>query len=147
VLYLRSFAADELTSRTISGHGLAVRKAGLVLICAGRGEGLSWEIEQTVALVPPEMIVILVPFDAAVYKEFHTYYEPYFGHVLPEWIHEYRKVSTVLHAAVYFDPDWTGHIAGLIRHSTAAGAGARSSTARPVTRRSGNIGWLRRLDS
>jgi hypothetical protein len=106
----RSYAPDAEWQRVVLDM---MRKAGLVLISAGRGEALMWEIEQAVALVPPDKIVILIPFDYASYEKFRAYSAPHFGRTLPDWIHEYRKASTVLRAAVYFDPDWTGHFVRL----------------------------------
>jgi hypothetical protein len=101
-----------------------IKESRLVLIAAGKSAALMWEIEQAVASVPPENIVIIVPFGQDSYEEFRSLAMPLLGHMLPVWIHEYRKSSSMIRAAVYFEPDWTAHF---VRLDTVRGRGLEKS--------------------
>ena len=90
-----------------------IRKAGLILIGAGTGAGLMWEIDQVVSLIPPEKIIVLVPFGKDAYDDFRSRAEAHFGHTLPSWVEGSRRSPTGIRAAVYFDPDWTSHFVRL----------------------------------
>ena len=89
-----------------------LRSARFVLIGAGMSPSLMWEIEQVVALIPPERIMVLIPFDNEVYDSFRSCAAPYFGRMLPNWEEEDKRrrsarSSTGIRAAVLFEPDWT----------------------------------------
>jgi hypothetical protein len=90
-----------------------IKKASLIVIAAGEGAGLMWEIEQVVAWVAPEKIVVFIPFGKERYDSFRSAAEPYFGRALPAWVPEKRRSSTAIRAAVYFDADWTAHFVRL----------------------------------
>jgi hypothetical protein len=90
-----------------------ITKARLIVITAGEGAGLMWEIEQTVARVVPENIVVFIPFGRDSYDSFRSRAEPYFGRKLPAWIPGQRRSSTAIRAAVYFDAGWTAHFVRL----------------------------------
>lgn len=101
-----------------------IKESRLVLIAAGTSASLTWEIEQAAALVPPENIVIIVPFGQDAYEQFRSLAMPHLGHMLPIWIYEYRKSSSMIRAAVYFEPDWTAHF---VRLDTVGGRGLEKS--------------------
>jgi hypothetical protein len=86
-----------------------IGQAGFVLIAAGESAALMWEIDQVVALVPPEKIVVLIPFGQQSYDAFRIRAAPHFGRMLPAWAQEARRSPTTIRAAVYFEPDWTAH--------------------------------------
>lgn len=90
-----------------------IRQAGLVLINAGISAGLMWEIGQAVSLVAPEKIVILVPFGKNAYDDFRSRAAIYLGRNLPAWVDGERLSSIAIHAAVYFEQDWTDHFVRL----------------------------------
>jgi hypothetical protein len=90
-----------------------IKKAGLIVVAAGEGAGLMWEIEQIAAWVAPENVVVFIPFGRESYDSFRSVAEPYFGHMLPVWIPGKRRSSTAIRAAVYFDADWTAHFVRL----------------------------------
>lgn len=106
----RSYVADGEWQQVVLEM---ITKACLIMITAGDGAGLMWEIEQTAALVPPENIIVLIPFSCDSYESFRSQAEPYFGHALPAWVPEQRRSSTAIRAAVYFDADWTAHFVRL----------------------------------
>ncbi|TQF01178.1 hypothetical protein E6W39_01680 [Kitasatospora acidiphila] len=86
-----------------------VREAGLILVGAGTTPGVRWEIEQVTAMVPPEKIVIVVPFGKREYEEFRSIAGGYFPRGLPEWGEGRARSRLGLRAAVYFGLDWTPH--------------------------------------
>ncbi|MDH6141840.1 hypothetical protein P3T35_003861 [Kitasatospora sp. GP30] len=86
-----------------------VREAGLILLGAGTSAGIRWEIEQVTAMVPPEKIVIVVPFGKRGYEEFRSTAGGYFPRGLPAWGEGPARTRLGLRAAVYFGLDWTPH--------------------------------------
>jgi hypothetical protein len=82
--------------------------ARLVLLVAGAGAGLTWELSQAVKLVPPRQLVLLIPMDSDGYVGFLKSSQGIFPRGMPEYApgKPYYK-SVKLRAAVYFEPDWS----------------------------------------
>ncbi|MEV0677748.1 hypothetical protein AB0I60_14610 [Actinosynnema sp. NPDC050436] len=110
----RAFASDEAWREQVLA---GLDRARLVLLAAGPGESLRWEVEQVVAKVPAERVVLLVCRDAAQYRSFRAATGPLFPRGLPE----YRSRSPLLaagthaytRAVVRFEADWTPGVAHL----------------------------------
>lgn len=91
-------------------------KASLVIFRAGGTAGLLWEIEQSVKKVPPERLIILIPFGRRKYDEFRSRV----GNLLPTHLPDYlgRRVGvTPIHGVLYFDSDWSPHFLPVIRET------------------------------
>lgn len=159
VLYLRSFAVDELLARTgetamdyfrteeerlarafaqigplvaIGRPGEPLPPAGaprvyvgddwqhtvrellgraqLVLIGAGRGDGLRWELELVRATVDPRRVVILLPFGTWEYDRFRSGVDDLFPHPLPDVASLPDPDDHGIRAALRFHEDWTGEL-------------------------------------
>ncbi|MFF4209157.1 hypothetical protein ACFYZE_07310 [Streptomyces sp. NPDC001796] len=84
---------------------------GLVLMGAGRGAALRWELAQAVALVPPSRLVLLVPLRQEDYQSFRRDAAALFPASLPDHPAGARlvKYNARIRGAVYFDEDWTPH--------------------------------------
>jgi hypothetical protein len=90
--------------------------ARLVLLVAGHGSGLSWELARAVELVPPTRLVLLIPMDSSGYAGFRTASKHNFPRGLPEYIPGKPHFKSMrLKAAVYFEPDWTPRFVRLNR--------------------------------
>jgi hypothetical protein len=99
--YLPGDRWQEAVLRLLTG-------ARLVLLVAGAGAGLTWELAQAVKLVPPRQLVLLIPMDSDGYAGFLESSQGTFPRGMPEYAHgkpHYKSVR--LKAAVYFEPDWT----------------------------------------
>lgn len=90
-----------------------IGKAGLVLIGAGTSPGLLWEIDQVVRLIPPERIVIFIPFGKEAYDHFRARTAAHFGRMLPPWAEGTRASAAGIRAAIYFRPDWEAYLVRL----------------------------------
>lgn len=86
-------------------------ESGLVLMGAGPGAALQWELAQAVALVPPQRLVLVVPMEAEAYEPFRRQAGALFPASLPDYpaAPRLRKYAAKIKGAVYFDPDWTPH--------------------------------------
>jgi hypothetical protein len=87
-----------------------LRKSSLVLMLAGRTQGLAWEAQQVREL--PHRLVILVPLDEASYKGFQQSFRTGARIELPEhhefWAGRFR--TKTLCGAVVFDNAWRPQI-------------------------------------
>jgi hypothetical protein len=160
VLYLRSFAVDDVTDRTGTtgwsifrtdeeqvqrafapiGRMVATGKPGdrlppagasriymrhedwqqqvreligraeLVLLAAGTGAGVLWEIDLLVAMFPAQRLVLLLPFDEDGYRRFHRAAASRFPQSLPERFAGVPGSPRSVKGAIYFDADWTPHL-------------------------------------
>jgi hypothetical protein len=90
-----------------------IRGAAVVLIVAGTSASLMWEIDQAAALVPPQRIVVLVPFGKDQYEHFRSQVTAQFGSLLPDWQQGDRRRNTGIRAAIYFEADWTARLTRL----------------------------------
>lgn len=89
-----------------------IRTSELVLVGLGLSEGLLWEIEQVVRLLPPEKIVLLVLSSPVEYASIKPRVDEIFPKPLPSYPEgkaspEARALA--VKGAIYFDPDWTAH--------------------------------------
>ena len=65
-------------------HDLMSR-ASLVVLRAGRTDGLWWEAQMAAAIVKPERLVFLLPYQRAQYQLFRSNAETIFGRRLPDY--------------------------------------------------------------
>jgi hypothetical protein len=76
----RSFSDEDWRA----GVADLIGKSARVVLRAGFGAGLRWEIEKTVELVEPTRVILLVPFGMAKYEAFVRFASPLFPRGLPE---------------------------------------------------------------
>jgi hypothetical protein len=89
----------------------ALDRADLVVLAAGPGRSLRWEVDQIVARGQPERLIIVVSRDSQQYRDFRESMGPSFPRGLPF----YQPVGPAhvvgadayTRAAVWFDSDWT----------------------------------------
>jgi uncharacterized RDD family membrane protein YckC len=67
--------------------------------------GLGWEIQAVVKEVPPEKLILLVPFNGIEYAEFRSKANRLFPKELPAWIDSNPRVGTIF-AFISFDREW-----------------------------------------
>jgi hypothetical protein len=82
--------------------------ARLVLIRAGKSDGLLWEIQTVVRLVEPEKILLLIPWGRRSYDKFRSAVGGVFPAGLPTYAGKNPK-ECFLAGIVFFDNDWTPH--------------------------------------
>jgi hypothetical protein len=82
--------------------------ARLVLIRAGKSDGLLWEIQAVVRLVEPEKVLLLIPWGRRSYHQFRSTIGGVFPSGLPTYAGKYPK-ECFLAGVVFFDNDWTPH--------------------------------------
>ncbi|MGZ3146484.1 hypothetical protein ACVDFE_31730 [Lentzea chajnantorensis] len=82
-------------------------RARLVLVGAGRGAGLRWELEQVVATADPRRVVVLLPFDNWQYDHFRSGVAEVFPHPLPDLPPLPEADDHAIRAALVFGEDWT----------------------------------------
>ncbi len=93
----RMYACDEEWKEVVKGQMQAAR---LVVIRAGAGENLLWELKQAVETLNPQKLLIIVPeMIADDYEFFRTNVKPVLGVSLPEWIRQFRGL-------IGFGADW-----------------------------------------
>lgn len=91
-----------------------IHKASMVLLHAGRTDGLLWELEMVIQKIPPERIIVLSSFTRSEFHSFRVGTTRFFPSPLPD----YPSGSTLAHffvpcsirACIHFDADWTPHI-------------------------------------
>ena len=90
-------------------HDLMSR-ASLVVLRAGRTDGLWWEAQMAAAIVKPERLVVLLPYQRAQYELFRSNAETIFGRRLPDYP-QGKKESAAgsVQGILYFEPDGTPH--------------------------------------
>ncbi|MFF4291358.1 hypothetical protein ACFY0R_39600 [Streptomyces sp. NPDC001633] len=110
----RHFASDHDWQDQVS---VALDGARLVLLAAGPGRNLRWEVEQVVARGEPARLVLLVSGGAEQYEAFREALQSLFPRGLPEHppcsLRRRLFGGIHVHAAVRFDDDWTPHLAML----------------------------------
>lgn len=99
----------------------ALDQAALVLLACGAGPSLRWEVEQVVARDVPEQLVLVIVRDAARYESFRATMLDAFPRGLPDY-EEVEPPTGVaarafVRAVVWFDADWTPHLAQLYSDS------------------------------
>ncbi len=88
-------------------HDLMSR-ASLVVLRAGRTDGLWWEVQTAAAIVKPERLVLLLPYQREQYELFRSKAESIFGRRLPDYPQGKKKgAAGSVQGILYFEPDWT----------------------------------------
>jgi hypothetical protein len=97
-----------------------MRVASLVVLFLGDTEAFSWEVEQTVEIVPPERLVFLLPSDPARWPAFRAHFQALVpaAHLPVELPGRTFRLRAKLPArlryptwgALYFDADWTARL-------------------------------------
>ncbi|HTS04887.1 MAG TPA: toll/interleukin-1 receptor domain-containing protein [Candidatus Eisenbacteria bacterium] len=90
-------------------HDLMLR-ARLLVLRAGKTEGLWWEVQTAARIVKPEKIVFLLPYNEKAYNLFRAKAEQYLGCDLPD----YSAGSSAItlggpQGILYFEPNWRPH--------------------------------------
>ncbi len=106
--------------------------AALVLIMAGRTEGLGWEIRRCYEGVDPYCLFVLVPDDRDLYQAFRTQVHTQSGMRLPEFPSDKHYRAGSFSGLIRFDADWRGH---WILFEKATFRGANAKVAHRNTRR------------
>jgi hypothetical protein len=84
-----------------------VRRARLVVLRCGEGEGFWWETELAFRTLEPQRLLLLVPFDRDGYERFCRRAQKHLPAPLPpfpESVHE--SLTGISWGALYFRPDW-----------------------------------------
>jgi hypothetical protein len=113
----RHFSSDEHWRAQVRA---GLEKANLVLLAAGPGKSLQWEVSQVVACDDPTRLVLIVSRSAEQYETFRTSMGELFPKGLPDYppdpswprisdLHEVSQ-SAYTRAAIWFDADWTPHL-------------------------------------
>ncbi|MGV4980937.1 hypothetical protein ACVB8X_29725 [Streptomyces sp. NRAIS4] len=113
----RHYSSDEeWQAQVLAGLDRAV----LVLLVCGPGRSLRWEVEQVVARCRPERLVLLGVRNAVQYESFRLAMQDVFPKGLPptsegseSWKNRLDGPETYVREAVWFDADWTPHLAPL----------------------------------
>jgi hypothetical protein len=110
-----------------------ITKAQLAVIRIGETEGLWWEIQLVLSKVKPERIIFLIPRDRKLYERFRQKANLFLPHQLPEFNAGILTFG-LLKAILYFERDWTPHIAKLYYYADFRFmmAGALRTAIRPV---------------
>jgi protein-S-isoprenylcysteine O-methyltransferase Ste14 len=94
----------------------------LVVLRAGLSQGLLWEIQNSIQLLDPAKLILLIPFLKNDYDQFRERVQPLFPKPLPDHPgHEVHlaigglsrqtenKIYGSLFGLIHFDADWTAH--------------------------------------
>ncbi|MCA1222940.1 hypothetical protein [Streptomyces sp. 8L] len=107
----RSYASDETWQAEVLA---ALSRASLVLLAAGAGRSLAWEVDQVVRHNDPTRLVLVVGHDQRQYAQFRESLGPIFPQGLPEYpVAEVRQRilrGLYARAVIWFDDDWTPHL-------------------------------------
>jgi hypothetical protein len=82
-----------------------IRRSRRIVVRAGFGEGLRWEIETLVAEADPERVVLLIPFRRDKYQPFVQSVGHLFPHGLPEFGWSFIQLP-MIPGVVLFDAQW-----------------------------------------
>jgi hypothetical protein len=127
----RTYAADEDWRETVDD--LSAR-AGVVLLHAGDGDGLAWEVRHVIELDAPERAILSLPLHAKRkepsrqerYDAFRRRFGDAFPRPLPEGIGHCQFA--------YFDADWTPRLLGERGAPLPAGESERAKALRRLAR-------------
>src|SRR5882757_1147123 len=90
-------------------RGLMLR-ASLVVLRAGKTDGLWWEVQTAAGILRPEKIIFLLPYEREQYDPFRSKAEKYLSCQLPDYPAGKRKVAVgSVRGILYFEPDWKPH--------------------------------------
>jgi hypothetical protein len=93
-------------------------RAALVILLAGRTQGLAWELRQCAQRITPERLVVLVPNTRASYDAFQATAQ---AAGIPLTLPPFPEAETARYRAddisglVYFDRNWQGHFSAFPR--------------------------------
>ena len=135
----RSYVPDEQwQSEVLAG----LERANLVLLVAGAGEGLRWEVEQAVRRDDPARLVLAVSRDRGHYEHFRGAVGDVFPKGLPDGPRMRSSRVRYVRAVVWFEEDWTPNLEVLtgrfpLLRPTARTQHALPRALRPVYERAG----------
>lgn len=86
--------------------------AQLVVIRAGRTNGLLWEVQTAIQLVKPIRLLFITPRDTSEYEIFRQSVKDYLPRPLPDFINPQSR-SGSLGGVLYFEADWRPHLLGI----------------------------------
>lgn len=98
----RDFTDEQWRSEVAALIGKSAR----VVLRAGFGEGLRWEIQKTVELADPTRVILLAPFGMAKYEAFVRFASPLFPRGLPEQTMPWAALPNFA-GVVLFDAEWS----------------------------------------
>ena len=102
----RSYTPDERwRSEVLAGFD----RANLVLLSAGPGENLRWEVEQAVRRDEPTRLVLVITRNPQNYADFRASVGNPFPRGLPDDPRQRASRTRQVRAVVWFEPDWTPH--------------------------------------
>lgn len=84
-----------------------VKKSRAVVMRAGQSEGFWWEFQLTVGLIPPERILILIPFSREEYQVFRKRAEAFITCKLPDY--NGKAGYSSLMGCILFEENWIPH--------------------------------------
>ena len=85
-----------------------ISRAALVILMAGRSQGLLWEMLECTKRVDPRCLIVLVPSDPEVYEAFRAQIESGTKVVLPEFTIKHGFDAGTLSGLIQFDKKWQG---------------------------------------
>ena len=103
----RSYASDDEWQAKVLR---ALDEANLVLLAAGSGDQLGWEVEQAVHRGDPTRFVLVVPRTRGQYADFRQKLGGLFPKGLPEEPEVRTSGGRYVRAVVWFGPDWTPNL-------------------------------------
>jgi hypothetical protein len=84
--------------------------ASLVVLRAGKTDGLWWEVQTAPTVTGPEKIIFLLPYEREQYDPFRSKAETYLNCRLPDYPAGKRNVGVgSVRGILYFEPDWKPH--------------------------------------
>jgi hypothetical protein len=124
---MRVYAADEEWQETVDE---LTARAGVLLLYAGEGEGLAWEVRHVIELDAPERAILSLPLHAKrtepSRRERYDAFRRRFGDAFPRPLPDAIGHCQFL----YFDADWTPRLLGERGAALPAGEGERARALR-----------------
>lgn len=106
----RHYASDQTWKAEVLA---ALDRAALVLLVAGAGRNLGWEVNEVVGRDDPTRLVLLVSRNRRQYAEFREAFGERFPNGLPDYpparMRHLLLRGRFVRAAIWFDSDWTPH--------------------------------------
>lgn len=126
----RRYASDETWRDEVLA---ALDRAEFVLLAAGSGRGLDWEVEQVVRRHDPTRLVLVAVGDRRQYAPFREKFQDCFPRGLPVFpvttMRQRLLRSRYVRAVIWFDSDWTPHLEMLDGRFPLIGAARRTQRA------------------
>ena len=88
-----------------------LQRSQLVLVRVDDTEGLWWEIETALTSVDPQRLIFLLPTSSEDYNRFLARVKKYIPRPLPATYTPKVMASRSFAGVLWFDPDWTPHVA------------------------------------